>query len=110
MPSQGDPQDRERGVVPFPRPGGGPGGSGAPDPASQKQAEPRAAAEERSDGEADDRHRMVTNVVALFVVALLVSGGLWLALSIADLRKNQDCALSGRRNCAQIERPSADRW
>jgi hypothetical protein len=28
---------------------------------------------------------------------------LWLAISIADLRKNQDCALTGRRGCMPIE-------
>jgi hypothetical protein len=29
--------------------------------------------------------------------------GAWLAAQIAQLRKDQDCFLSGRRNCAPIE-------
>ena len=43
------------------------------------------------------------NVAGFVVVAGLIVAGLWLAFSIADLRKNQDCALSGRRNCMTIE-------
>jgi hypothetical protein len=55
-------------------------------------------------GEPDDyRHRMAMNIAGLIVVAVLVGAGLWLVNAIADLRKNQDCALTGRRNCAPIE-------
>ena len=32
----------------------------------------------------------------------LTAIGIWLAMSIADLRKTQDCVLMGRRDCAQI--------
>ena len=31
--------------------------------------------------------------------------GIWLAVSIADLRKTQDCVLMGRRDCARIAVP-----
>ena len=51
----------------------------------------------------DYRHRMLMNIAGLAAVVLLIGIGLWLATSIADLRKNQDCALSGRRNCTPIE-------
>ena len=34
-------------------------------------------------------------------VALLAIG-IWLAMSIADLRRTQDCVLMGLRNCARI--------
>ena len=51
----------------------------------------------------DYRHRMLMNIAGLAVLGLLIGVGLWLATSIADLRKNQDCALSGRRNCTPIE-------
>jgi F0F1-type ATP synthase assembly protein I len=51
----------------------------------------------------DYRHRMTMNIAGLIVVAVLVGAGLWLVNAIADLRKNQDCALTGRRNCAPIE-------
>lgn len=58
---------------------------------------------ERTRDEPDDfRHRMLANVAALsFTVALTVIG-IWLAMSIADLRKTQDCVLMGRRDCARI--------
>ena len=51
----------------------------------------------------DYRHRMLMNAAGLAAVGLLIAIGLWLATSIAELRKNQDCVLSGRRNCAPIE-------
>jgi hypothetical protein len=61
-----------------------------------------------SDDEEEDsaRDRMVTNVFILFFLALLVVSGVWLANAIVDLRKNQDCALSGRRNCNPIPVPN----
>jgi len=58
---------------------------------------------ERPADEPDDyRHRQLVNVFAFIVCALLVAGGIWLANKIADLRRDQDCVLSGRRNCAPI--------
>jgi hypothetical protein len=55
-------------------------------------------------GETDDyRHRMLVNAAAFVFVAALIGAGLWLAGSLAELRRNQDCALSGRRNCLPIE-------
>ena len=51
----------------------------------------------------DYRHRMVVNVAAFVFVVALIGAGLWLANSLAELRRNQDCALSGRRNCVPIE-------
>jgi len=55
-------------------------------------------------GESDDyRHRMLVNAAAFVFVAALIGAGLWLVNSLAELRRNQDCALSGRRNCAPIE-------
>jgi hypothetical protein len=50
----------------------------------------------------DFRQRMLANIAALaFTVALTVVG-IWLAMSIADMRKTQDCVLMGRRDCARI--------
>jgi len=55
-------------------------------------------------GESDDyRHRMIVNAAAFVFVVALIGAGLWLAGALADLRRNQDCALSGRRNCMPIE-------
>ena len=58
---------------------------------------------ERGGPDADDyRHRMTMNALAFLVLVLLIAGGLWLAIKIAELRRDQDCVLAGRRNCAQI--------
>ena len=58
---------------------------------------------ERSRDEGDDfRHRMLANVAALAFTVALTAIGIWLAVSIADLRKTQDCVLMGRRDCARI--------
>lgn len=53
----------------------------------------------------DYRHRMRTNAATFVVVALLICVGLWLADTLAQMRKNQDCVLSGRRNCSPITLP-----
>jgi hypothetical protein len=54
--------------------------------------------------EADDyRHRMIVNVAAFVFVIALIGAGLWLADTMARIRKNQDCVLSGRRNCSPVE-------
>jgi hypothetical protein len=49
------------------------------------------------------RHRMMVNLAALAFTTILALAGVWLVIQLADLRKNQDCALSGRRNCAPID-------
>jgi len=58
---------------------------------------------ERAPDEPDDfRHRMLANLAAFAFTVALTAIGIWLALSIAELRKTQDCVLMGRRDCAQI--------
>ena len=58
---------------------------------------------ERPREEGDDfRHRMLANIAALAFTVALTAIGIWLAVSIADLRKTQDCVLMGRRDCARI--------
>jgi hypothetical protein len=75
---------------------------------------PREAASEPDDlsrdeqarDEPDDfRHRMLANVAAFAFTVALTAVGIWLAMSIADLRKTQDCVLMGRRDCARISTP-----
>ena len=51
------------------------------------------------------RHRMLANLAAFAFTVALTAIGIWLAMSIADLRKTQDCVLMGRRDCAQIPTP-----
>lgn len=61
---------------------------------------------EREREEPDDfRHRMLANLAAFAFTVALTAIGIWLAMSIADLRKTQDCVLMGRRDCAQISAP-----
>ncbi len=58
---------------------------------------------ERARNEPDDfRHRMLANLAAFAFTVALTAVGIWLAMSIADLRKTQDCVLMGRRDCGRI--------
>ena len=50
----------------------------------------------------DFRHRMLMNGLGLAVTALLVVCGIWIADVMAQMRKDQDCVLMGRPNCAHI--------
>jgi len=54
------------------------------------------------------RQRMTNNVLALGFCILLVAVGIWLANTIAEMRRNQDCVLSGRRNCANVSVPAGN--
>lgn len=54
---------------------------------------------ERDDQPDDYRHRMLVNLAAFVFVMLLIGAGYWLADTMARMRKDQDCVLSGRRNC-----------
>jgi hypothetical protein len=65
---------------------------------------------ERDGGNDDYRHRMVMNVVGFAACAVLVAAGVWIANAIVEMRKTQDCVLSGRRDCAHIEAPTKLRW
>ncbi|SRR5216684_1234973 len=61
------------------------------------------------DSEDNYRHRMMVNLAALLVTIGLSIAGVWLAVQIAELRKNQDCVLSGRRNCMPIDAKTLQR-
>jgi len=76
-------------------------------------------ASERADDDTDDfarfeqepeerinyRQRMFMNFIALAIVTLLLCAGVWIAGTIAELEKDQDCVLQGRSNCAPVELP-----
>ncbi len=51
----------------------------------------------------DYPQRLLMNTIAVVVVTVLIGVGVWLADSIADMERNQDCVLQGRKNCAPIE-------
>lgn len=58
---------------------------------------------EKPRDEPDDfRQRMLANIAAFAFTVALTAIGIWLAMSIADLRKTQDCLQMGRRDCAKI--------
>jgi hypothetical protein len=99
------PSEAESRVVPLRRPAAG-GSSGHP--RIEPPVEDLSRFERREEDD-DYRHRMITNVIALVFTAMLVVAGVWVANKIAEMRKNQDCVLSGRRSCSPIEIPSADR-
>jgi hypothetical protein len=66
---------------------------------------------ERSSEAPDDyRHRMRMNALAFLICSLLVAAGVWLAVTIAQMRKDQDCVLSGRRGCTPVDVPVRSRW
>jgi hypothetical protein len=54
---------------------------------------------ERTDAEDDYGHRMRMNGLAVVIATVLIVSGVWLAVSIAEMVKNQDCFLQGRGNC-----------
>jgi hypothetical protein len=61
---------------------------------------------ERDREEPDDyRHRMLANIAAFAFTVALISVGIWLAMSIANLRRTQDCVLMGLRDCVRISAP-----
>jgi len=61
--------------------------------------------EGKGDPPEDEGNRMVENAVLLGVFAVLVAAGIWLLGTMADIRKVQDCAAQGRRNCGTIDVP-----
>lgn len=46
---------------------------------------------------------MSNNVIVAALLALLIGGGIWLANSLAEARRAQECFESGRRNCRIID-------
>jgi hypothetical protein len=80
--------------------------------AQQKEKDPRQEPNdlsryERPREQPDDfRHRMLANIAAFAFTVALTAVGIWLAMSIADLRRTQDCVLMGRRDCVRISTPS----
>jgi hypothetical protein len=65
---------------------------------------------ERAPDESDDyRHRMLMNGLALIATIVLVAVGIWIADSLAQMRKNQDCYLVGRPDCNQLRATTPQR-
>ena len=54
----------------------------------------------------DEGNRAIENAVMLAFFAVVLAAGIWLLGTMADVRKVQDCAAQGRRNCGSIDVPS----
>ena len=54
-------------------------------------------------------NRAIENAVMLGFFVVLVAAGIWLLGTMADVRKVQDCAAQGRRNCATLDVPERSR-
>jgi hypothetical protein len=48
---------------------------------------------------------MLANIAAFAFTIALLAIGIWLAVSIAEVRRTQDCVLMGRRDCVRISTP-----
>ncbi len=55
--------------------------------------------------EEDYRHRMVVNGLALAFCIVLAVAGVWLVNEIAEMKRIQDCVLSGRAGCIPLDLP-----
>ena len=97
--------DDEHRVVSFRR---GPGGVRPPPPSPPPVDD--LTKYERDDAPDDYRHRMIVNVVAFAFIVGLIGAGIWVADTMARMRKDQDCVLSGRRGCTPVEVDRKDRW
>jgi hypothetical protein len=57
----------------------------------------------------EEGSRTIENAVMAGFLVVLVAAGIWLLGTMADVRKAQDCAAQGRRNCATIDVPERTR-
>src|SRR5437588_11052484 len=96
------PNPGDQRVVPLPprRPGARPpraGNDNRPVAPARRSAVGDLSPFERDGANHDDyRHRMIVNALAFAFCIFLVLAGMWLVTKIAQMRKDQDCALSGR--------------
>lgn len=62
--------------------------------------------EEKPKPPEDEGNRTRENAMLLGFFVVLVAAGVWLLGTMADIRKVQDCAAQGRRNCETIDAPA----
>ncbi|MGY4479028.1 hypothetical protein [Bradyrhizobium sp. USDA 3364] len=74
---------------------------------------PEAVVGEAGDGRQeppkDEGNRSMENAVMFGFFVVLAAAAIWLLGTMADIRKVQDCAAQGRRNCATVEVPERAR-
>src|SRR5437016_14190657 len=100
------PEDDRGRILPFQR-------RGKSRPGAARDAEPETPVEGvekyASAGEPDNyRQRMINNGLGFAACIVLVVIGVWIANTMAEMRRKQDCVLSGRRDCTPIVVPSAN--
>ena len=64
--------------------------------------------EQEQDEPIDYRHRMIMNLIALAILISLVGLGVWIAHTISDLQREQDCRCKGAAIVRQSKYPY--RW
>ena len=57
-----------------------------------------------------ERERLIVNIIIAAFFIAIVGGGVWLANAMVNVRKGEDCVLSGRKNCADISVPARERY
>jgi hypothetical protein len=55
----------------------------------------------------DGRHGMIVNVLGLVFCIALAIAGVWLANEFAEMKRIQECVLSGRNGCVPLKIPGA---
>jgi hypothetical protein len=93
-------------VLYFPRRRPGPAAA-RPGHAEPEPDDELARYEKDPDEPVDYRRRMLMNMIAVAIVTLLIGAGVWIADTITDMQKDQDCVMQGRANCAPFETPAA---
>jgi hypothetical protein len=75
---------------------------GTPQGDGQREANDLSRYEQDRQPLDDFHHRMLANAAAFALTVALIAIGIWLAMSLAQMRNIQDCVLMGRSNCARI--------
>jgi hypothetical protein len=75
---------------------------GPPQNDGQREANDLSRYEQDRQPSDDFKQRMLANAVAFALTVALIAIGIWLAMSLAQMRNTQDCVLMGRRDCARI--------
>jgi hypothetical protein len=57
------------------------------------------------DRDNEEHERRRTNLFLLLIAAAIVVLGVWLVNTMVEMRKMQECAEQGRRNCAPVATP-----
>ncbi len=72
---------------------------------NSERQRPRAAGSQQSEG---DPHGTPPRVIVVFVIviAVIFVGGYLLLMKLIAMSRQEDCLLSGRRNCVPIEVPT----